>query len=190
MENVNVKLFLLINSLSGNKILDHIFINIANYSPYFYILIILYCYFFNDKDKAYFIFYSACLGLLLNFIITLFYYHPRPFELGIGHTLIHHSLETSFPSDHATLVFSISIALVIFGIVFEGIILFMLAIVVGFSRVYVGAHFPFDILGSFIVSVISTTIIFKLQHKLYKINLFLDKIVSLIIKRIPYINKL
>ncbi|MBX9756488.1 MAG: hypothetical protein K2X80_17140 [Pseudomonadaceae bacterium] len=42
------------------------------------------------------------LGLGLNQLIGLAWQHPRPFVLGLGHTFMSHSAETSFPSDHLT----------------------------------------------------------------------------------------
>ena len=46
---------------------------------------------------------SGLLGLLINQIIGLAWLHPRPFMIGLGHTLIPHVADSSFPSDHLTL---------------------------------------------------------------------------------------
>jgi hypothetical protein len=45
---------------------------------------------------------ATLLALAVNFTIAALWYHPRPFELGIGHQLIEHAVATSFPSDHGT----------------------------------------------------------------------------------------
>ena len=47
---------------------------------------------------------SGLLGLLINQIIGLAWLHPRPFMIGLGHTLIPHVADSSFPSDHLTLL--------------------------------------------------------------------------------------
>ena len=55
---------------------------------------------------------AAGLGLAINQMIGLIWYHPRPFELGIGQQFLPHGLETSFPSDHATMLWALGIWLV------------------------------------------------------------------------------
>lgn len=39
----------------------------------------------------------AAFALLVNQLIGMVWYHPRPFEIGLGHTLLAHQPETSFP---------------------------------------------------------------------------------------------
>ena len=46
---------------------------------------------------------AGVLGLLINQAIGLAWSHPRPFMIGLGHTLIPHAADSSFPSDHLTL---------------------------------------------------------------------------------------
>ncbi len=174
MENINKKLFLLINNLSGNIILDNFFIFVAKYMPFIFAFLLIILYFANKKDKSLFALYSGILGLLINFIISIFYFHPRPFMVGIGNTLIYHKPETSFPSDHATLCFSIAFSFIFFQEKIIGIILLILSIILGFSRVYVGVHFPFDIIGSIIVSIISLLVIKIFSNKL----IFMNKLIK------------
>lgn len=51
----------------------------------------------------------------------------------------------------------------------------ILAVITGFSRVWVGVHYPFDVVASIIVAAIVTFIILKLER-------FLNPILDAIIK--------
>ena len=53
---------------------------------------------------------SFVLGLFLNQVIILFVDRIRPYDAGVTHLLIAPSTDSSFPSDHATAVFSIVFA--------------------------------------------------------------------------------
>ena len=96
------------------------------------------------------------VGLALNQLIGLVIYHPRPFEMHVGHQFMPHSPETSFPSDHGTVMFALAMTLLLnrasrlWGAVF-----FVLALFVAWSRIYLGIHFPFDMLGAFVVALVS-----------------------------------
>lgn len=95
----------------------------------------------------------AAVALLINQLIGLAWYHPRPFEIGLGHTLATHSPETSFPSDHATVFFSITLALLLRpGLRAWGLALVPVSLLVAWSRIWLGVHYPLDMLGSLIVS--------------------------------------
>ena len=95
--------------------------------------------------------FSAGLGLLFNFIISIFIQRQRPFEVGIGEN-IYGSVWTigSFPSEHTTIVFAIALAVFLTYKKF-GTILLVLAAIVGISRIYVGIHYPLDIIGGALV---------------------------------------
>lgn len=99
---------------------------------------------------------SILLGLALNRAIGLFWYHPRPFEMGIGHTLISHAMESSFPSDHAVVFFSTGLAFLLAKDTRRwGVLITFFGLIMAWSRIYLGVHFPLDMLGSFIVSILS-----------------------------------
>ncbi|WP_024788974.1 MULTISPECIES: undecaprenyl-diphosphatase [unclassified Lebetimonas] len=169
---LNKEWFLDINSLAGyNHLLDEIMILSAKTTPFIFAIILIYLWFSKRKNESLFAFYSAMMGLLLNQIITLIYFHPRPFMVHIGTLLIHHKPENSFPSDHATLTFSIAFMLLMFKSTrIIGIFAFLLALLCGIARVYVGVHWPFDIIGGFFVGLISAIIIYSLKEKLQKLN--------------------
>lgn len=100
-------------------------------------------------------FIAALCALTLNGLIGQFWYSPRPFVLEVGQTFLLHDPDSSFPSDHATSIFSVALVLA-FSRVQEarrlGRMLLPLALVVAWSRVYLGVHWPKDMLGALLMS--------------------------------------
>jgi undecaprenyl-diphosphatase len=115
--------------------------------------------------------YSMLTDLSLNFMVTIFYFHPRPFMEDMGILLVQHAAETSFPSDHATLMLSIASTLVFFEqSCMQGIILFVLGLLGGLARVFCGLHFPLDIVGSLLIATLSSICIFRIRTHLSCLN--------------------
>lgn len=176
LEEINYSLFQGINKFAGyNPILDATAELTAEYLPFLFILLMMYYWFFKKDDTSRInllsVGWSTLLALLVNFLITLFYFHPRPFMVHIGKLLIPHVPETSFPSDHATFMFSIAFMLITFDeFRTTGIILSIFALIGGIARVFVGVHFPFDIAGSIGVSLISSIIIYALKDMFLPMN--------------------
>ncbi|MCK5311580.1 MAG: undecaprenyl-diphosphatase [Desulfobacteraceae bacterium] len=171
----NIGLFNTINNFAGNnEVIDLFAIFAAKYLPLIFILWLLVLWFKKDrtyKNIVLLTVYSTTVGILLNLIIASFYFHPRPFMIEFGTSLIFHAPETSFPSDHATFLLSIAFLLSCFAETREsGLILLVPAIMGGVSRVYCGVHFPLDIIGSIIVSILATSIMFLLKMKMQKIS--------------------
>ena len=88
-------------------------------------------------------------ALALNYVIGQCFPHPRPFMVGLGHTFLPHAAEPGFPSDHATVMWTIA-----FGLLLRpatrgfGLAAACLAILTSWGRVFLGLHFPLDVLGS------------------------------------------
>lgn len=100
--------------------------------------------------------WCGILGLSFNLLIGLLWQHPRPFMIGLGHTLIAHVADSSFPSDHLTLILSVAISLCLSRQTRTiGLAMAILAIPIAWARIYLGVHFPFDMVGSLAVSAIS-----------------------------------
>lgn len=95
------------------------------------------------------------LGLIINFLIGLAWFHPRPFMEGLGRQYLAHAPDSSFPSDHATFLWSLGFALIFLGrLRLWASLLLAAGLAVAWARVYLGVHFPFDMLGSLIVSLL------------------------------------
>ena len=96
---------------------------------------------------------AALIGLALAQVITAIWYHPRPFEIGLGRQLLDHAPEASLPSDHATLLFSLALPLLFCATARRwGAVFLALGVVTAWSRIYLGVHFPLDMIGAFAVA--------------------------------------
>ena len=174
VSSLNIYLFNAINSLAGKSaFLDKIMLISASYLIYAIPIFILYLWFRKGRDNesrkvALFVFSCAMLSLVIGWIIGLFYFHPRPFMLNLGTLLMHHSADNSFPSDHGLVMFSVALALLYIKKYKSGIVMMLLAIIVGFARVFVGVHFPFDILGSLVISLFVATLLFIYKTPIYR----------------------
>jgi len=180
---MNQNIFLLVNSLANqNYFLDMFMIFSAKAMPYIFIVLEIYLYFIvKKKNEAIFAFYSVVVSLGLNFIISLFYFHNRPFMDNLGVMLIQHTPENSFPSDHTTFLFAISFSLIFSKIKYSYILLFF-ALLGGMARVYVGVHYPFDIVGGIFSGLFGAIIIYLFRDRLLFLNKFIFKTEQIIFK--------
>lgn len=159
----------------------------------FYIMLLFFGFYwlrgnFTIKKQIVKAFIFTTVALLISQIISHSFYHPRPFVMEVGHTLIYHSPNGSFPSDHM-LIFST----IAFSYFFSekrnlGIILILLAWLVAWSRVYLGVHFPLDMLGAFSLAFILNFFGLALWNR-FKITIieFVLKIHHAVFK--PFIKK-
>lgn len=109
---------------------------------------------------------SGLLGLLVNQLTGLAWTHPRPFMIGLGHTLISHAADSSFPSDHLTLWWAVAFSLLLQRSPRNaGITLILLGVPIAWARIYVGVHFPFDMLGAVAVAVFSAWVTVRGAHR-------------------------
>lgn len=107
---------------------------------------------------------AAGLALGANQLIGLLWYEPRPFMVGLGHTLIHHAPENSFPSDHTTFFLTIGFALIATrGAPAFGKLVAILGVMVAWARIYLGLHFPVDMLTSALIACLFGTAAILLQ---------------------------
>jgi undecaprenyl-diphosphatase len=102
---------------------------------------------------------SFLLGLALNQLILLFVQRMRPYDGGVTQLLIAPSADPSFPSDHATATFAIAAAFLLHGMRRLGFGFLAAAVLVTFSRVYIGTHYASDVLGGAMTGILAALII-------------------------------
>lgn len=109
---------------------------------------------------------SGLAGLLINQLIGLVWYHPRPIEAGIGQTLMAHAQDSSFPSDHLTLIWAVAFSLLLHEQPrVAGWVLALLGLPVAWGRIYLGVHFPLDMLGAALVAFGSAWLTLGEEHR-------------------------
>lgn len=86
------------------------------------------------------------LALLLAQVVTLIWPQPRPFAVHVGTQYLDHGTDPGLPSDHVTVFWTLALAsLRSRRFALWGFPLLAVGLVVGWSRIYLGVHFPMDI---------------------------------------------
>jgi undecaprenyl-diphosphatase len=137
---------------------------------YLVIIIIAFIWFLSQNNpRKREILLISCICLPLIFIASgiagRLYYNPRPFAVGNFEPLIPHQADNGFPSHHTLLVSAVSAIVFLFNRRLS-LLLWFLALFVGFSRVYAGIHHIIDIIASIFISIIVITLI----HFFWKIK--------------------
>ncbi|PSL96619.1 phosphatase PAP2 family protein [Clostridium botulinum] len=167
--NMNMEFFRLINNLANkNSVLDKIMIFFSKDIPYIFMAIVAIVFILGITKKncdyrkvAVNTFIIAAINLTISFIIGGVYYVDRPFVNNEVNLLYIHAKNSSLPSDHAIGTMSIALGLRKYNKLLS-LILTVFSIIVGFSRVYVGQHYPADVIVAYII-VLATNYIYNLK---------------------------
>lgn len=108
--------------------------------------------------------YAAVLSLIFGVIVTNLLLknivaRPRPFaEIEALIPLIAKPTDFSFPSGHTTASFAVALVMLRMLPKKIGIPAVVLAALVAFSRLYLGVHYPTDVLVGFLVALMGSTV--------------------------------
>ena len=169
---MNTIIFLKINSLAGqNAWFDQLMVFSADKLGYIIVgLVIVVCLLNTKKYKEILILsfgsaMAARFGIVV--LIRLFYYHPRPFlALQNVRQLLDHNTDSSFPSGHMAFYFAMAMVLYRYDKK-AGITAFALSGLMGFARIFVGIHWPLDIV---IGAVVGLTVAYLLCRISYAVR--------------------
>jgi undecaprenyl-diphosphatase len=102
---------------------------------------------------------SIAMALFASYLFGALWPHPRPFSIGLGHAFFPHKATSSFPSNHTIIIATFAFALILdrrwAG---WGWLALAVAALVGTSRVYLGVHFPLDILGGLALAPVAAAL--------------------------------
>lgn len=171
----NVSLFFLIFNLSGRmQILDTLMIFGTKYLIYLIFLFVIILGLkggIKEKKSLLLIILGLPVAFLLIKGIHIFFFEPRPFVIFHFSPIVSESANSAaFPSRHATIVAVLAFAYTYFKSKWFPLFL-LIMLWVGLSRIYVGVHYPLDIVGGFLVGGVALAIALRIKN-LLKIYLF------------------
>lgn len=166
--SLNTELFFQIFNLSGhNYFIDRLMIFGANELIFitFFIVFLLIILGGPKERKA---FLSIIIGLILAEIFIkithICFFEVRPYITFNLVPLIKHLPDAAFPSTHTTIMATIALAYLFCKSKFSPLFL-LLMLWVGLARIYVGVHYPLDILGGIVYGLASIFLASKLLNK-------------------------
>jgi undecaprenyl-diphosphatase len=167
---MDYSLYKTINGLSGGSFVDGLFKTFANDLAAVMVglvaLIFLIPWRHRRRERragAVLATAAAGVALLINQPIAHAVDRTRPYlaHPAHAHLLIARSHDPSFPSDHATGAFALAVGVLMYDRV-TGVLLVVLAAILSFARVYVGTHYPGDVVAGAAIGAASAVILYLL----------------------------
>ncbi|HGP0982804.1 TPA: undecaprenyl-diphosphate phosphatase [Klebsiella aerogenes] len=156
LENINYALFALINATPSSSWWA---IEVATFIAKDLIIIVpllvvaLWLWGPNQRQLVFKVMLALVLSLSISWVIGHLFPHDRPFVDGVGYNFLHHAADDSFPSDHGTVIFTFALAFLFWHRVWSGALLLVIASAIAWSRVYLGVHWPLDMLGGLLAGM-------------------------------------
>jgi len=181
---INTMLFYFINHDLQNSFFDFLMPTITNIGSDAFLIsicIVLLIYGMIAKNRT--LKYLSITGIIAVIftdtiigILKVLINEPRPFiTLDSVNLLVNESDPYSFPSGHTGNIFALATALGFswkFNIKNKSIklawLLIPLAFIIGFSRIYVGVHYPLDVLVGLIIGIIGGIVAIKIGNAYFK----------------------
>ncbi|GBF35448.1 phosphoesterase [Desulfocucumis palustris] len=173
IKHIDASLFMAINVNLQNRFFDYVmpWLSFCGNSGFIWILLAL---FLGVKNRSFgargFILTSlALLGsfILADELLKHYFARTRPFQVMAGvNLLIQAPTDYSFPSGHAATAFAAATAIAMqAGRTAPAVLL--LAALISFSRVYVGVHYPFDVLAGAVIGIATGWIAVKVASRFF-----------------------
>jgi undecaprenyl-diphosphatase len=158
---MDYSLYKTINGLSGNSFPDGLFTFLAKDLPAIVVVLVAVTFLvpwargrWQRRSGAVLATASAGLALSVNQPIAHLVDRARPYleHPAHAHLLISRSHDPSFPSDHATGAFALAFGIWLYDRTI-GTVLLVLAALLSFARVYVGTHYPGDVVAGAVIGI-------------------------------------
>lgn len=154
----NVSLFFLIFNLNGqSRMLDQLMIFGAVYLIYLVFFLVLFLGLkggIREKKASLLMILGFPVAVLLIKGIHLFFIESRPFMTFNFTPLVSEATDASFPSRHATISALIAFSYTYFRSKWAPLFLSVM-LFISIARIFVGVHYPLDIIGAFAIAAFS-----------------------------------
>ncbi|MGM0806112.1 MAG: undecaprenyl-diphosphatase [Bacillota bacterium] len=176
--DTDFKWFMFINErVSTYPLIDNLMIFFAEYVQYAFVLLLIMLWWRNKKNDRVIVFqalFAFSLSYSVNRLFELFLYRERPFITHDIVQLVEHAANSSFPSDHASSAISIAVTLMLVTLRYR-YLWCLSAVLITFSRVWVGVHYPFDVMAGALNGVLIALVTHFLLIKMKPIAQFLRR---------------
>lgn len=193
MNTIDIQGFRIINNSAGSwEILDSFGAFLATYFPVFLALFLMIKWFQKRADSSYRVtllisIIAFILSELLAKLVGQLYSHVQPFAaLPNVHQLIEKEAGNSFPSDHTVLIFSFMIVLFLHTKTASRYLYLLAAVLASVSRIFVGVHYPSDVLAGASIAVVTGSVCYYLLKdsvSLRKVAAYVDRVEGKILRR-------
>jgi undecaprenyl-diphosphatase len=192
LQTIDVKIFFLINNTLKNNFFDFIMPFITTTKNFYIIFLLIFLYLiifgkFRGKVAAISIVVGVTISdLLCSKILKHLINRPRPFMIMDEVIKMVSAAGPSMPSSHAMNSFTVATMFLLFfkkngcneknwfikiiKSYWVGIIAYFFAFLSSYSRVYVGVHYPSDVLLGAILGIFLGIILYKIFKKVYKLS--------------------
>jgi len=154
IESVDNSIFLDVNLDIINSFFDSFFPFLRDFTYFFWIFLIVYFWIKKEKRLAMILTAGIIAGAVVTYPIKFLIDRQRPYEqLDSARLLTPFENDPSFPSGHTEMSF---LAATIVSQFHPGYskYLYAFSLIVALSRIYVGVHFPIDVIGGAIVGIV------------------------------------
>ncbi len=178
---INDKIFFFFYNLAHKSVFgDKFIIFFADIFPYLVILIVgLFLFFHHDVlpsknpfktfaqkwKEITLVFFTGIAAWFFATVLKFFIHTQRPFLKLPDVVALFDKTGYAFPSGHATFFMAMA-----FAVYFEhkkaGYLFILCAVLIGFARIAAGVHFPVDILGGFILGILTAYLVKFSREKL------------------------
>lgn len=163
--SIDQLVFLDINRSIANSIFDAVFPGLRLFTYVFWLLLIVYFWMKDERELALLTGAGIIAGAMFTYPLKFIIDRTRPYDLiESARLLTPIESDSSFPSGHTEMSF---LAATIVSRFHPGYskYLYSFSFIVGLSRIYVGVHFPLDVVGGVLVGVMVGKLVLVVREK-------------------------
>ena len=161
---MDLRIFEYINSFAGQWfLLDQLGIFLAQSAGYALLGILAFLFLFRSYQRRMVIVSAISAVVARGILVTairFFYHRARPISVDAVHQLVTND-KWAFPSGHASFFFALSTGVYLYNKKL-GIFFYAVSLLMGVARIFVGVHWPSDILGGAFLGTIVGIVVKKI----------------------------